>query len=191
VDEGECFTAIVGTVKKPVSEKAAAASSLYARIGKCLLNIFGGLVSLMALSPFLLAVVASNDRRITRAAQFLQRYKIDNLTNLWNVLKGEISIIGQRPELLEYMERYMVDYEKVLSVRPGRPSWHGGLPRRRGPAQPISRPRGSLHAGDPAEEDAEEDAQEDALLLPLGGEHEFRFRLRIFFQTARLSCETG
>jgi lipopolysaccharide/colanic/teichoic acid biosynthesis glycosyltransferase len=59
------------------------------------------------------------DPRITRAGQFLRRTKIDELPQLINVLKGEMSLVGPRPEVRHYTEVFRQDYEDILKVRPG------------------------------------------------------------------------
>jgi lipopolysaccharide/colanic/teichoic acid biosynthesis glycosyltransferase len=59
------------------------------------------------------------DPRITRAGQFLRKTKIDELPQLINVLKGEMSLVGPRPEVRPYVELFPKDYEAILKVRPG------------------------------------------------------------------------
>jgi len=64
-------------------------------------------------------ITSSGDPRVTRLGTILRKLKIDELPQLWNVLKGEMSLVGPRPEL----PRYVVDYNqkqlRVLCVRPG------------------------------------------------------------------------
>lgn len=59
------------------------------------------------------------DSRITSIGKFLRKYKIDELPQLFNVLKGEMSFVGPRPEVKEYVELYESDYQRLLRIRPG------------------------------------------------------------------------
>ena len=60
-----------------------------------------------------------NDTRITSAGKLLRKYKLDELPQLFNVLRGEMSFVGPRPEVAEYTEMYSVEEQEILSVRPG------------------------------------------------------------------------
>lgn len=64
-------------------------------------------------------VTASGDSRITRVGAFLRKYKLDELPQLFNILKGDMSIVGPRPEVRKYVELFESDYKKLLMVRPG------------------------------------------------------------------------
>lgn len=63
------------------------------------------------------------DPRITRSGRFIRKYKIDELSQLINVLKGDMSIVGPRPEILAYTSKYEGEFLEILSVRPGITDW--------------------------------------------------------------------
>jgi lipopolysaccharide/colanic/teichoic acid biosynthesis glycosyltransferase len=65
------------------------------------------------------SITVGRDPRITRAGEFLRKTKIDELAQLINVLKGDMSFVGPRPELPHYVEMFRKDYEEVLQIRPG------------------------------------------------------------------------
>ena len=64
-------------------------------------------------------VSSEEDKRITGIGKFLRKYKLDELPQLFNVLYGEMSLIGPRPELPKYAEFYKDDYSKILTLKPG------------------------------------------------------------------------
>ena len=64
-------------------------------------------------------ITVGEDPRITRVGQFLRKTKIDELPQLINVLKGEMSLVGPRPELPRFVELFRSEYAEILTVRPG------------------------------------------------------------------------
>jgi lipopolysaccharide/colanic/teichoic acid biosynthesis glycosyltransferase len=63
--------------------------------------------------------IGSRDSRITSVGYYLRKLKLDELPQLINVLKGEMSLVGPRPEVRKYVDLYTAEQRKVLSVRPG------------------------------------------------------------------------
>src|SRR5438445_2348488 len=64
-------------------------------------------------------LAGSADPRITRVGRILRKTKFDELPQLINVLKGEMSLVGPRPEVPQYVELFRREYEEMLKVRPG------------------------------------------------------------------------
>jgi len=63
--------------------------------------------------------VGARDPRITKLGYFLRKYKLDELTQLCNVLMGEMSVVGPRPEVQKFVDLYTEEQRQVLKVKPG------------------------------------------------------------------------
>lgn len=66
-----------------------------------------------------LITIGGRDPRVTRSGYFLRKYKLDELPQLINVLRGDMSLVGPRPEVRKYVDMYNAEQRKVLSVKPG------------------------------------------------------------------------
>ncbi len=66
-----------------------------------------------------LLTVGGRDPRVTPVGYFLRKYKLDELPQLFNVVLGEMSLVGPRPEVKRYVDMYSVEQRKVLEVKPG------------------------------------------------------------------------
>jgi len=64
-------------------------------------------------------ITVGNDSRITKIGAFLRKYKLDELPQLINVFKGDMSLVGPRPEVPRYVKLYNEEQRKVLEVKPG------------------------------------------------------------------------
>jgi lipopolysaccharide/colanic/teichoic acid biosynthesis glycosyltransferase len=64
-------------------------------------------------------LTAPMDRRVTRVGRFLRDYKLDELPQLFNILKGDMQLVGARPEVERYVEIFRVQYATILQERPG------------------------------------------------------------------------
>jgi lipopolysaccharide/colanic/teichoic acid biosynthesis glycosyltransferase len=65
------------------------------------------------------SLTAEGDRRVTRCGRFLRNYKLDELPQLWNVVRGEMSLIGPRPEVPQFVALSDPAWSAVLQVKPG------------------------------------------------------------------------
>jgi hypothetical protein len=64
-------------------------------------------------------VTVAGDVRMTRVGRFLERSKLDELPQLWNILLGEMSFVGPRPESLRYQDLFQAEFARVLDFKPG------------------------------------------------------------------------
>jgi len=65
----------------------------------------------------------SDDERVTRVGRLLRSTSIDELPELWNILRGEMSLVGPRPLLVEYLDHYTTDEQRRHEMRPGLTGW--------------------------------------------------------------------
>jgi lipopolysaccharide/colanic/teichoic acid biosynthesis glycosyltransferase len=66
-----------------------------------------------------IALTTHGDDRLTRIGGFLARTKLDELPQLWHVLRGDMSLVGPRPETVDFVAHHQDEYDEILSVRPG------------------------------------------------------------------------
>lgn len=66
-----------------------------------------------------LITVGGHDPRVTRSGYYIRKYKLDEFPQLINIFRGEMSLVGPRPEVRKYVDMYTPEQMRVLSVRPG------------------------------------------------------------------------
>ena len=64
-------------------------------------------------------VTTANDPRITKVGKLLRKYKIDEMLQIINIIKGDMSVIGPRPEIKKYVEMFKDEYKEILKIKPG------------------------------------------------------------------------
>ena len=92
-----------------------------------LILLIPGLILMIPLAVWVMVVdadktggcTAKNDDRVTRAGRIMRRLKMDELPQLFNIIKGDMSFVGPRPELLLYTEQYTEEQQCIMWVRPG------------------------------------------------------------------------
>ena len=77
----------------------------------------------MRIDPKAGTSIASDVQRLTRLGRFLRAASLDELPELWNVLRGDMSLVGPRPLLMQYLGRYSADQARRHLVRPGLTGW--------------------------------------------------------------------
>jgi len=70
-----------------------------------------------------LITVGGRDPRVTSIGYYLRKYKLDELPQLINVLIGDMSLVGPRPEVKKYVDLYTIEQKRVLTIRPGITDW--------------------------------------------------------------------
>lgn len=70
-----------------------------------------------------LLTVGVKDPRVTKIGYYLRKYKLDELPQFWNVLMGDMSVVGPRPEVKKYVDLYTEEQRKILELRPGITDW--------------------------------------------------------------------
>lgn len=66
---------------------------------------------------------SGNDSRVTPSGRFVRKYKIDEIPQLINVVRGEMSLVGPRPEVVDKVEKYNWNEQRILTLRPGITDW--------------------------------------------------------------------
>lgn len=86
-------------------------------------NLFKFRTMLTGADKASLLTIGDHDSRITRSGQWLRKYKLDELPQLFNILKGDMSFVGPRPEVSKYVALYDQVQLRILTVKPGLTDW--------------------------------------------------------------------
>jgi lipopolysaccharide/colanic/teichoic acid biosynthesis glycosyltransferase len=70
-----------------------------------------------------ISLTLADDERFTRIGRFLAKSKFDELPQLWHVIRGDMSLVGPRPESPEFVSHFAADYNLIVNVRPGITGW--------------------------------------------------------------------
>jgi lipopolysaccharide/colanic/teichoic acid biosynthesis glycosyltransferase len=65
------------------------------------------------------SITSANDPRITKMGKLLRKFKVDEMLQIVNVVRGDMSVIGPRPEIKKYTDRFKKDYSEILKIKPG------------------------------------------------------------------------
>jgi lipopolysaccharide/colanic/teichoic acid biosynthesis glycosyltransferase len=65
------------------------------------------------------SITPANDPRVTKMGKLLRKFKVDEMLQIVNVVKGDMSVIGPRPEIKKYTDRFKKDYKEILKIKPG------------------------------------------------------------------------
>jgi lipopolysaccharide/colanic/teichoic acid biosynthesis glycosyltransferase len=126
----------------------------------------------------------SDDPRVTRLGKYLRKYKLDEFPQLINVLRGEMSLVGPRPEVLSEVQTYSAEERELLTVRPGITDW----------ASLRFRDEGQILKGSPDPHQAyREKIRPEKIKLGLQyvRQRSFRTDLRILIETTRTMIGVG
>ena len=91
------------------------------RVGRnnCDFTLFKFRTMFINSEPLGFLTIGSADRRITKIGRVLRKFKLDELPQLLNVLKGDMSIVGPRPEVRKFVDHYSDNQMRILNLRPG------------------------------------------------------------------------
>lgn len=119
---GLCLLWPVILVSLPIARYSSSASGIFRqqRVGR--IGVVFTVYKLRTMTPnvdSISTITTSSDSRITRFGAFLRRTKIDELPQLWNVIRGDMSFVGPRPDVVGYADKLVGDARRVLLLRPG------------------------------------------------------------------------